>query len=174
MSKEINNLTPEEANKVLNDSDCILIDVRTPAEFNFTRAKSAINIPLQSLSSTIIDKYKDKRILCICQKGSRGAQAAKILTELGIASVYNITGGTDAWEKSGLPVIKDKNAISLERQVRIAAGSLVVAGIIGSYLFSPYLLFLSLFVGSGLIYSGITDTCGMAMILARCPWNNKS
>jgi hypothetical protein len=70
-----------------------------------------------------------------------------------------------------LPVVRGKKAISLERQVRIAAGSLVLLGVIGSLLIHPYVIGLSAFVGAGLLFAGITDTCGMGMLLARMPWN---
>ena len=71
---------------------------------------------------------------------------------------------------AGLPVVRGKKAISLERQVRIAAGSLVLVGAIGSLWFSP-LIWLSAFIGAGLVFAGVTDTCGMGLILARMPWN---
>jgi rhodanese-related sulfurtransferase len=85
----------------------------------------------------------------------------------------NIEGGTTACAAAGLPVVRGKKAMSLERQVRIAAGSLVLLGLIGAY-FSPYALGLSAFVGAGLVFAGITDTCGMGMILARMPWNQSA
>ena len=81
-------------------------------------------------------------------------------------------GGITAWEQEGLPLVRGRKAISLERQVRIAAGSLVFAGAILGYLVNPVWIALSGFVGAGLVFAGVTDTCGMAMVLARMPWNN--
>jgi hypothetical protein len=85
--------------------------------------------------------------------------------------VVNVEGGTQAWDQAGLPVIRGEKTISLERQVRIAAGLLVVSGTALGAFVHPYFLGLAAFVGAGLVFAGITDTCGMGMILARMPWN---
>ena len=73
--------------------------------------------------------------------------------------------------EAGLPVVRGKKAISLERQVRIAAGSLVLLGVLLGWLVHPAFIGLSAFVGAGLVFAGVTDTCGMGMMLARMPWN---
>jgi rhodanese-related sulfurtransferase len=86
--------------------------------------------------------------------------------------VVNVEGGTLAWEAAGLPLVHGaRKAISLERQVRIAAGFLVLVGAVLAMVVHPYFAGLSAFIGAGLMFSGITDTCGMAMVLARMPWN---
>ena len=87
--------------------------------------------------------------------------------------MVNVEGGTLACVDAGLPVVRGKKAVSLERQVRIAAGSLVLLGAALSFV-HPAFVGLSAFVGAGLVFSGITDTCGMGMILARMPWNQVS
>jgi rhodanese-related sulfurtransferase len=97
--------------------------------------------------------------------------ACERLAAAGVASVVNVEGGTLAWEKAGLPVVRGKKAMSLERQVRIAAGSLVLIGTVLGAFVHPYALGLAGFVGAGLVFAGITDTCGMGMLLARMPWN---
>jgi rhodanese-related sulfurtransferase len=93
------------------------------------------------------------------------------LLAAGFTNVVNIEGGTLACEQAGLPVVRGQKTISLERQVRIAAGSLVLIGVVLSLQVHPYWIGLSAFVGAGLVFAGITDTCGMGMILARMPWN---
>ena len=90
------------------------------------------------------------------------------------SNVVNVEGGTLAWEKAGLPVVPGKKAISLERQVRIAAGLLVLLGTAFGWFVHPAFLGLSAFVGAGLVFAGVTDTCGMGMLLARMPWNGRS
>ena len=80
-------------------------------------------------------------------------------------------GGTSAWQSAGLPVVKGKQVMSLERQVRIAAGALVVLGAVIGHFVHPGGFALSAFVGAGLVFAGITDTCGMGMLIARMPWN---
>jgi rhodanese-related sulfurtransferase len=107
----------------------------------------------------------------ICRSGSRGKQACEKLLAAGLVDVVNVEGGTVAWEQAGLPVVRGKKSISLERQVRIAAGALVLMGALLAYFAHPVWIGLAAFVGAGLMFAGITDTCGMGMILARMPWN---
>jgi hypothetical protein len=83
----------------------------------------------------------------------------------------NIEGGTMAWTTANLPVVRGKKTISLERQVRIAAGSLVVIGCTLGFFVHPLGYVLATFIGAGLVFAGVTDTCGMGMLLARMPWN---
>ena len=90
----------------------------------------------------------------------------------GYPSIHVVEGGTQAWVAAGLPVVKGKkNSISIERQVRIGAGSLVLIGVILGVFVNPVFLALPAFVGAGLIFAGITDWCGMGLLLARAPWN---
>jgi rhodanese-related sulfurtransferase len=106
----------------------------------------------------------------ICKSGGRGKQACDKLIAAGHSNVINVEGGTTAWEQAGLPIVRGKKAMSLERQVRIAAGSLVVLGVLLSFL-NPYFIGLSAFVGAGLVFAGVTDTCGMGILISKMPWN---
>ena len=149
-----------------------IIDVRTPAEFREVHAAWARNVPLDSLDPRQLASSADDRpIFLVCKGGGRSAKACQKLIDAGIVNVVSVDGGTQAWEAAGLPVARGKKTVSLERQVRIAAGSLVLTGIVLGWLVHPYLLGVSAFVGAGLIFSGVTDTCGMGMLLARMPWN---
>jgi rhodanese-related sulfurtransferase len=116
----------------------------------------------------------DEPLYFICRSGARGRQACEKLLQAGFAHAINVEGGTLACLEAGLPVVRGKKAISLERQVRIAAGSLVLLGAVLGWLVHPALIGLSAFVGAGLIFAGITDTCGLGMVLARMPWNQCS
>lgn len=149
-----------------------LIDVRTPAEFQEVHVDFARNVPLDQLQpEALMPGGNGEALYVICRSGSRGKQACQKLTAAGMP-VVNVEGGTAAWEAAGLPVVRGvAKVISLERQVRIAAGFLVVAGAVLAMTVHPYFAGLSAFVGAGLLFSGITDTCGMAMLLARMPWN---
>lgn len=155
-----------------------LIDVRTPAEFRELHVDFARNIPLDRLDPKAIQAdrngHANEPLFVICRSGSRGKQACERLLAAGLANVVNVEGGTLACESAGLPVVRGKKAMSLERQVRIAAGFLVSLGAVLALTVHPYFAALSAFVGAGLIFAGITDTCGMAMILARMPWNQVS
>jgi len=151
-----------------------LIDVRTAAEFRELHVPFARNVPLDQLDAgQLVASRKGAKqpLYVICQAGRRGEQACAKLAAAGDTRVINVEGGTKAWEQAGLPVVRGQKSMSLERQVRIAAGSLVVLGIALGAFAHPYFLGLSGFVGAGLVFAGITDTCGMAMILARMPWN---
>jgi rhodanese-related sulfurtransferase len=151
-----------------------LIDVRTPVEFREVHVDFARNVPLDQLDPARIAAERNgsgEPLYVICRSGSRGQQAREKLLAAGHANVVNVAGGTQAWDEAGLPVVRGQKAISLERQVRIAAGSLVLLGALLGYFAHPYWIALSAFVGAGLVFAGITDTCGMGMLLARMPWN---
>ena len=155
-----------------------LIDVRTPVEFREVHVESARNVPLDQLDPAALMQVRhgsaNEPLYFICRSGSRGQQACAKLLQAGFSNAVNIEGGTLACEQAGLPVVRGKKAISLERQVRIAAGSLVVLGAVLGWFVHPALIGLSAFVGAGLAFAGITDTCGMGMVLARMPWNRCS
>jgi hypothetical protein len=110
-------------------------------------------------------------IYFICRSGSRAAKAVQKLQSAGFTDAISIDGGTEAWASAGLPVVRGRKAISLERQVRIVAGSIVVIGIVLGWFVHPAFYGISAFVGAGLVVAGITDFCGMGMLLARMPWN---
>jgi rhodanese-related sulfurtransferase len=152
-----------------------LLDVRTPAEFERIHAVGARLMPLDQLDpSGIIARRSDVQqpIYVICQSGARAAKACERLGQAGVANVFCIEGGTAAWQGMGLPVERGANkVISLERQVRIAAGALVMLGLILAWTIQPAFAALSAFVACGLIFAGVTDTCGMAMVLGKMPWN---
>lgn len=163
-------VTPAVLADALRRGDVELIDVRTPAEFRELHVRGARNVPLDRLDPAQF-AGRGTPLYVICQKGGRGAKACEQLAAARITDLMNVEGGTLACEAAGLPVVRGKKAISLERQVRIAAGSLVVVGTALGAFVHPYWLGLAGFVGAGLVFSGVTDTCGMAMILARMPWN---
>lgn len=154
-----------------------LIDVRTPVEFREVHVDFARNEPLDRLDPQAIAASRNgsagEPLYVICRSGSRAKQACDKLTAAGL-NVVNVEGGTQAWDAAGLPVVRGKKAISLERQVRIAAGFLALTGAVLALTVHPYFAGLSAFVGAGLMFAGITDTCGMAMVLARMPWNQVS
>lgn len=151
-----------------------LIDVRTPAEFQEVHVPFARNLPLDQLNGANWTEGRTRSaspVYVICRSGSRGKQACEKIVAAGYPNVVNIEGGTQAWAEAGFPVVRGAKTMSLERQVRIAAGLLVLIGSVLSILVSPYWIGLSAFVGAGLVFAGITDTCGMGMLLARMPWN---
>ena len=157
------------------DNQVDLIDVRTPVEFREVHAQGATNVPLDTLNPQKIAESRngrsDEPLYFICRGGNRSAKAVQKFLDAGIENVINVDGGTQAWDQAGLPVERGKKAISLERQVRIAAGFLVLLGSVLGYFVHSGFIGLAAFVGAGLMFAGITDTCGMGMLLARMPWN---
>jgi rhodanese-related sulfurtransferase len=151
-----------------------LLDVRTPAEFRELHAERARSVPLDRLDPRAIMDAREgnaEPLYVICQSGSRAKQACERFGAAGFHNVVVVEGGTPAWEKAGGPVVRGKKTISLERQVRIAAGFLVLLGVVLALTIDPWFVLLSGFIGAGLVFAGITDTCGMGMLLGRMPWN---
>ena len=168
-------ITPQELNELRRTGQSVaLLDVRTPAEFREVHVEFARNAPLERLDpNEAVREFSppaDQPLYVICQSGGRSKQACEQLAAAGLR-VVNVAGGTQAWANAGLPVVRGQKTISLERQVRIAAGSLVLIGTVLGYFVHPYFVGLAAFVGAGLTFAGVTDTCGMGMILARMPWN---
>ena len=149
-----------------------VIDVRTPAEHAEIHVQGVQLIPLDRLNQAQL--IKDRPVYLLCRSGNRAKQAAEQLERSGYTECVVVEGGTMAWAEAGLPVNRGtQRVISLERQVRIAAGCLVLIGIIlGTWAHAGF-YGLSAFVGAGLVFAGITDWCGMGMLIARMPWNQR-
>lgn len=152
-----------------------LIDVRTPMEFEEVHVAVAQNVPLDQLDPAAVMQArhgsKEEPLYLICRSGGRGRQACEKFLAAGFTNILNVEGGTLACVEAGLSVVRGKKTISLERQVRIAAGLLVLIGALLGWLVHPVFIGLCAFVGAGLLFAGITDTCGMGLLLARMPWN---
>lgn len=171
----VKTISAQEFQQVVSSGNYTLVDVRTPVEFREVHVEGAVNVPLDRLhQANVPQPAADQPLYVICHKGSRGAQACQQLATAGFANVVNVDGGTHACQNAGLPVIYGQKAMSLERQVRIAAGSLVMLGVALGFTVHPAFYVLSAFVGAGLVFAGVTDTCGMGMLLARMPWNQVS
>lgn len=167
-------IDPSSLNTLLNQQAVTLIDVREPAEHAGERIPGSILMPLSKFDPTSVPFDADKLTVLYCRTGNRSAQAAQKLFAAGIDEVTHLEGGLSAWVQAGYPTQKNKNApISLMRQVQIVAGSLVVIGTVLGAFVSPWFLLLSGFVGSGLVFAGITNTCALAMLLAKLPYNQR-
>jgi rhodanese-related sulfurtransferase len=162
-----------EVKSGMERGEITLIDVREPSEFAGERIPGAKLMPLSKFDPSSLPKVRDGcKIVLHCRTGSRSAKAAQRLLEAGHEAAYQLQGGIDAWKQAGLPTERDAKApISILRQVQITAGSLVLIGLILGFAVSPWFFLLSGFVGAGLVFAGVTDTCGMAMLLANMPWN---
>jgi rhodanese-related sulfurtransferase len=172
----VSTITPQQLTELCKgNGKPDLIDVRTSVEFREVHVEFARNVPLDRLDpAALLASRNDSKgvpVYLICRSGSRGRQACEKFLAAGFTNVVNVEGGTLACVESGLPVVRGKKAISLERQVRIAAGLLVLLGALLGWLVYPAFIGLSAFIGAGLVFAGVTDTCGMGMLLARMPWN---
>lgn len=151
-----------------------VVDVRTAGEFAALHIAGSINVPLdgfdpQALKSRI---GVDRPTYCVCQTGTRSQLVANALQAAGFSRVVHVDGGTNAWVAAGLPVeTSSLSVISMERQVRIAAGALTMLGVLAGWLVHPAGYLLGALVGLGLIYSGVTTLCGMSILLSSMPWN---
>lgn len=153
-----------------------ILDVRTPAEYEMLHIPGSYIVPLDQLPEhrfNLGNKLQEPIIL-LCRSGARAEQAAKLFDETELAQFHVLRGGINAWEKAGKPVKRGKQRWSMERQVRGFAGALVLAGTLGSLLIWKPLIYLAVFIGGGLTYSAISDTCGMAMLLSKLPYNRST
>jgi len=168
-------ISPKAAHELISKDPAVkLLDVRSALEFNEAHIKDSVNIPIDMLSAKLNEiGQAGQSYIVLCRTGNRSPMAADMLIQSGISSVKVMDGGITGWQKDKLAVIKGVGGISLERQVRIIAGSLVLAGILLSILVNRWFLGISLFVACGLIYAGLTDNCMMGMLLMKLPYNKK-
>lgn len=173
-SASLPTISPQDAS---SREGALLLDVRTPAEFEEAHIKGAVLHPLSDLDPGKVRDLAAGKNDCvvICRSGNRARQAAGKLQGHGWpgVQVQVLAGGVQAWEGAGLPLVRGQKTMSLERQVRIAAGALVLTGALLGLLVNPAWIGLSAFVGAGLMFAGITDFCGMGLLLARMPWNTR-
>lgn len=169
-------LTASEAVRLVRDQGAdFVLDVRTPFEVASERIDGARHIPLEELTARIdeVRSFGDRGGL-LCRSGKRAEMARRTLLEHGLDQYAVIEGGILAYAAAGGETTKGGPSVSLERQVRIAAGLLVVCGVLLGWLVHPALYGIAAFVGAGLAFAGITDTCAMGLLLARMPWNRVS
>ena len=172
-------ITPAQLQSRIQSGEKLhLLDVRTPAEHAEVHVPGVHLAPLDRLDPVQLAGEqgfaKDQPIFVLCRSGSRAKQAAEKLEKDGFRECHVVEGGTLAWAEAGLPVNRGNSKVmSLERQVRIAAGAIVLCGVLLAHFVNPALMWLSGFVGAGLIFAGITDTCAMGMLISKLPWNQR-
>ncbi len=167
-------ITPEDAARLLReDPGATLVDVREPDEHARARIPGARNLPLSRLEEAEIALHAGRPVLFHCRSGARTeGHAARLAARCGEVEAYAIEGGLEAWRRAGLPVAEDRRQpLELMRQVQIAAGAMVLLGVVLGALVAPGFYALSGFVGAGLVFAGATGTCGLARVLRLMPWN---
>jgi rhodanese-related sulfurtransferase len=150
-----------------------ILDVREPAEFASEHIRGAQSLPLGQINALRIAPRAGEKLVVVCASGRRSGMACERLAAEGV-EVYSLSGGLSGWKSAGGSVeVSARKVIPLERQVLLGAGFLVLTGVILSLVAHPYWMALSAFVGAGLMFAGITGFCGMALVLARAPWNQR-
>ena len=154
-----------------NDEPVHLVDVRTAAEFESAHIPGSYNVPLDTLDEHRGDlRHLTERVVLVCRSGNRAGQAERRLAEVGPPNVAVLEGGVIAWQQAGGDVRRGRQRWDLERQVRLVAGLLVLAGVLGSVAFEPA-KWLAGAVGAGLAVAALTNTCAMGMLLSKLPYN---
>lgn len=167
-------LSPQQLFATLQRGEApVLLDVRTPLEFGEVHIEGARLVPLDELEPAAVARDHGAAGACvlICRSGNRAKKAAEKLAAAGMTNLHILDGGMLAWSEAGLPASRGRKVMSLERQVRIAAGAIVLTGVVLAQFVSPAFIWLAGFVGAGLMFAGITDWCGMGLLIAKAPWN---
>lgn len=165
-------ISPVEAVRLCANGGAVLVDIREPDEHAREKIDGAVSLPLSSWDGGPLEAGT---IIYHCRSGARTeAQAGRLEQKAGDCQWFVLEGGLDGWRRAGLPTARDaRQPLELQRQVQLAAGSMVALGTVAGLLLSPWFLAVPLFVGSGLTFAGASGFCGMARLLARAPWNRR-
>jgi rhodanese-related sulfurtransferase len=171
-------ISPMDAKRRLAAGTAVLVDIREPMEHAREAIPGARSSPLSSYGAHSLQALQSENapaVIFHCQSGKRTSDNAERLLTCGMPELYILEGGLTGWKSAGLATRVDRSKpIEMQRQVQIGAGSLVLTGLALAYLVSPWFLALSAFVGTGLVFAGISGWCGMAKILGLMPWNRVS
>ena len=168
-------IDPREAKTLLDSGGAVLIDIRESDEFAREHVPGAQHVPLSVFNLADFEGDRGKIAIFHCASGARTAEAAPHILGTAFAEVYQLDQGLSGWKKAGLrTVVNRRMPISIQRQVQITAGTLILLGVILGFAVSPWFFALSAFVGAGLTFAGISGTCAMASLLAVMPWNRRA
>lgn len=168
-------LPPAEAAARLNARRAVLIDIREADEFAREKIAGARHAPLSTIDPTAVACEPGQQVIYTCRTGNRTGLNGARLAGLVPAEAFVLEGGLDGWKAQGLPTSVDTSQpIDLMRQVMITAGSLVLIGALLGLFVHPGFWGVTIFVGAGLVFSGVTGMCAMARMLAMAPWNRQA
>jgi glyoxylase-like metal-dependent hydrolase (beta-lactamase superfamily II) len=171
---EIEAVDAAEVKHRLDSGQWKLLDVRRVDEYQAVRIEPSLNIPIDTLAGQAERLKGASQWIVSCRSGARAAQAAELLLSLGMQNICIAKESLNGWLKNGYPVVKENVPISLERQVRMIAGSFALIGGLLGLLVSRWFLIIPIFVGSGLLFAGLTDSCMMGLLLMKLPYNRKA
>lgn len=167
---------PETLAGWLRDERTVLVDVREDFEHAAEHIRGARHLPLSAFDPAALrTAVGDARVVFYCRSGKRSRRAAEQYAACGVPAI-SLAGGIEQWKAAGMPTERIAGAprIDIMRQVQMTAGTLVLSGVLLGAFLSPWFLLLSGFIGAGLIFAGASGWCGMAMLLAKMPWNQAS
>jgi rhodanese-related sulfurtransferase len=155
-------------------SEVTVVDVRTPGEFESVHLPSSRNLPLDELDQHVdtirAAVERGEQVVLLCRAGGRAHQAQEQLVAAGLPELPIVEGGLLAWQQADGPVVQDVIRWDLERQVRFVAGTIVLLAVLASFVWPPA-RFIAGFVGAGLVFASVTNTCAMGMLLTKLPYN---
>jgi rhodanese-related sulfurtransferase len=170
----LKSISPQTARELMSQG-AVLVDIRAADEHARERIAQARHMPMERLKDGGLPLDGASALIFHCRSGNRTQLNAQVLGACASGDAYVLEGGLDAWKKAGLPVLADvSRPLELQRQVQIAAGSLIVLGALLGATVSPWFHALSGFVGAGLVFAGVSGFCGLAHALMRMPWNRKA
>lgn len=165
-------LPPAEVRARIKAGRAVLIDIREPDEFARSHITGALSQPLSNWEQAHLQIAPDADVIFTCRSGMRTHGACDRLAARVAGQAFVLEGGLDGWTRAGLPLETDARApLEIMRQVQIAAGLLVLSGVLFGWLVAPAWFALAAFVGAGLTFAGATGYCGMARLLMLAPWN---
>lgn len=167
-------VAPAELTRRLSeDPELMIVDVRTPGEFDTTHIRGSYNVPLDLLTEHTADlaERMHDHVVLVCQSGARASKARSALHDAGFDTVDVLEGGIAGYQEAGGTVVGRGSRWAMDRQVRMTAGSLVLLGTLAGQLIHPRLGLFAGAIGAGLTYSALSDSCAMASVLSRMPWN---
>jgi len=159
----------------LDKEEAVLIDVREPEEHQANNIPHAHLKPLSDIAHHDFSEFMDKKVVMHCKSGKRGLQACQKLKEMAPQlEVYNLEGGIDAWQRANLQTQKSASSkMSLEQQGQLTIGSLILLASILTYYYSPLFVFITGFLGTGLVVAAIRGSCAIVQLMAKMPWNRE-
>ena len=165
-------ISPSKAKEMVESGRARLVDIRESSEYAQEHVPGSRLVPLSVASSYAVKDADapEKPVVYFCNSGRRTQNNAELLEKLAGGEAWQIEGGLTAWKQAGLPVERGSSVLPMFRQIQISAGAAVLLGVVGSWFWHP-MFWLTAFVGAGLMFAGITGFCGLALVLARMPWN---
>lgn len=172
----ISSIRPETLKQWLDTHQAVLVDVREPAEYASEHIEGSMLMPLGKLQSELLPVITGQKLVVHCRKGGRGQTACeKLVQQMPDIDIYNLAGGIEAWAAAGLPVQKSERPIlPLDRQVQLTIGVILITACALGALVNPKFFILTGLVGGGLTFAGLTGFCGLARLIAKMPWNQKT